>query len=101
MDKYVRVCWPESQKWMVDEYENDIEHGADDCVVFVPEDLYNEVNGNCGMTLVELRSLAFDMANSGKYGEYPYDETFNDAVEEGFSEDGTTWTAKDGTIISI
>ena len=51
--------------------------------------------------LVELRSRAFDMANSGKYGEYPYDETFNDVVEEGFSDDGTSWTALDGTTITI
>lgn len=51
--------------------------------------------------LVRLRERAFDMANSGKYGEYPFDETFNDEVEEGFSDDGTSWTAKDGTTITI
>ena len=51
--------------------------------------------------ITEFRSKAFDMANSGKYGEYPYDETFNDAVEEGFNEDGTEWTAKDGTTITM
>ena len=51
--------------------------------------------------LCELRSLAFDLANSGKHGDYPYDETFNDAVEEGFSDDGTSWTAKDGTTITF
>ena len=51
--------------------------------------------------LTELRSRAFDMANSGKHGDYPYDETFNDAVEEGFSEDGTSWTALDGTTITM
>ena len=41
------------------------------------------------------------MANSGKHGDYPYDDTFNDAVECGFSEDGTEWTALDGTKITI
>ena len=48
-----------------------------------------------------LRSKAFEMANSGKHGRYPLDETFNDAVEEGFSHDGTSWTAKDGTVIGL
>ena len=51
--------------------------------------------------LTELRSRAFDLANSGKHGDYPYDETFNDVVEEGFSDDGTSWTALDGTTITI
>ena len=51
--------------------------------------------------LVSLRERAFDMANSGKHGDYPYDDTFNDEVEEGFSDDGTTWIAKDGTILTI
>lgn len=51
--------------------------------------------------LVNLRSRAFDMANSGKYGEYPFDETFNDEVEKGFKDDGTSWTAKDRTTITI
>ena len=51
--------------------------------------------------LVNLRSKAFDMANSGKYVEYPFDETFNDEVEKGFSDDGTSWTAKNDTIITI
>lgn len=51
--------------------------------------------------LVELRSRAFDIANSGKHGDYPYDDTFNDVVEEGFSDDGTSWTALDGTTITI
>lgn len=44
MDKYVRVDWPESQEWMDEAYEDEIEYGADDCVVFVPEELYNRVN---------------------------------------------------------
>lgn len=51
--------------------------------------------------LIELRSKAFDMANSGKHGEYPYDETFNEEVEKGFNSDGTEWTAKDGTKIKF
>lgn len=51
--------------------------------------------------LVNLRSRAFDMANSGKYGDYPFDETFNDEVEKGFNDDGTSWTAKNGTTITI
>lgn len=51
--------------------------------------------------LTDLRSRAFDMANSGKHGEYPYDETFNCIVEKGFSKDGTKWKAKDGTILTI
>lgn len=41
------------------------------------------------------------MANSGKHGNYPYDDTFNDKVEEGFNEDGTKWKALDGTTITI
>lgn len=51
--------------------------------------------------LTELRSVAFDMANSGKHGEYPYDETFNETVEAGFYLNGNGWTAKDGTNIRI
>ena len=51
--------------------------------------------------LMELRSKAFSMAASGKHGDYPYDESFNDAVEEGFDDDGTGWTARDGTRIEI
>ena len=51
--------------------------------------------------ITELRSRAFDMANSGKHGNYPYDDTFNDKVEEGFNEDGTEWKALDGTTITI
>ena len=51
--------------------------------------------------LTELRSMAYDMANSGRFGKYPTDESFNDEVEDGFSNDGTMWEAKDGTIITI
>ena len=49
--------------------------------------------------LTNLRSRAFDMANSGKHGDYPNDDSFNDEVDNGFSEDGSVWTAKDGTIL--
>lgn len=49
--------------------------------------------------LTALRSEAFDLAASGKVGDYPYDDNFNDVVEEGFSDDGMSWTAKDGTIL--
>lgn len=49
--------------------------------------------------LTELRSEAFDLAASGKVGDYPYDDNFNDVVEEGFSDNGMSWTAKDGTIL--
>lgn len=52
--------------------------------------------------ITELRERAFDMANSGKYGQYPLDtETFNDEVESGFSNGGAVWTALDGTTITI
>ena len=36
---YVRVEWPESQKWMGEEYDGEVEY-ADDMAVFVPEELY-------------------------------------------------------------
>lgn len=49
--------------------------------------------------LTELRSKAFDLAASGKVGDYPYDDNFNDVVEEGFSDNGMSWTAQDGTIL--
>lgn len=51
--------------------------------------------------LTTLREMAFDMANSGKFGEYPHDENFNDVVESGFSENGSVWTAEDGTTITF
>lgn len=44
MDKYVRVDWPESQKW--DELANySDEYGIYMCdmIAFVPEELYNRV----------------------------------------------------------
>lgn len=49
--------------------------------------------------LTLMREIAFDMANSGKYGDYPTDDTFNDTVEEGFNCLGMTWAAQDGTKI--
>lgn len=45
MGLYVRVDWPESQEWMSEEYADEVEYGMDDCVVFVPEELYNKVKG--------------------------------------------------------
>lgn len=41
MEKYVRVDWPESQEWV--NYEG-VELGAEGMHVFVPEELYNQVN---------------------------------------------------------
>lgn len=54
-----------------------------------------------GPILTRFRSRCFDIANAGKHGRYPdgMDE-FNRAVEEGFSDGGMTWTAKDGTVFS-
>jgi len=52
--------------------------------------------------LTEFRSKCFDMANSGKYGEYPLDlEAFNEEVEAGFGVSGETWYANDGTKVTI
>lgn len=51
--------------------------------------------------LTGLRSEAFDLAASGRHGIYPFDDTFNDAVESGFNPDGTVWRAKDDTVLSI
>lgn len=44
MEKYVRVDWPESQEWMDEEYHDDVEYGLNG-VVFVPEELYDQVKG--------------------------------------------------------
>lgn len=38
---YVKVEWPESQKYM--DLEG-VEWGQDGCSLFVPEGLYNEIN---------------------------------------------------------
>lgn len=43
MEKYVRVSWPESQEWMSEEYEDEVEYGSESGVVLVPEELYNRV----------------------------------------------------------
>lgn len=51
--------------------------------------------------LVSLRNHAFGFAASGRHGDYPYDDSFNDKVEEGFSGDGTLWKAGDGTVLRI
>ena len=51
--------------------------------------------------LVAFRSFVFDAANSGKKGQYPTDESFNDAVEDGFGDGGTSWTARNGQTLEI
>lgn len=45
--EYVRVEWPELQKWMTDEFEDDLILAWDNEVTigFVPEELYNRVKG--------------------------------------------------------
>lgn len=56
--------------------------------------------GDTRTVLATLRSKVFDMANSGKYGVYPADiESFNEDVEEGFSDNDMSWEAKDGTVV--
>ena len=42
MEKYIRVDWPESQKWMEFEYAGQGVVLAQDMTAFVPEELYNE-----------------------------------------------------------
>ena len=50
MEKYIRVDWPESQKWMgMDDFPDWLDDGlvifADrDATVLVDEELYNQVN---------------------------------------------------------
>ena len=51
--------------------------------------------------ITRFREKAYEMAASGKHGDYPFDGTFNDEVELGFNDDGTEWTANDGTTITI
>jgi hypothetical protein len=46
--------------------------------------------------IAAFRSYVFDKAGSGYLGRYPTDNTFNDAVEEGFSDDGMTWHSRNG-----
>ena len=68
-----------------------------------PECVLQTFFGTTGDALRNLRSAAFDMANSGKYGIYPVDEIndFNDTVEEGFSDNGMSWESLNGTILKI
>lgn len=51
--------------------------------------------------LLSLREHAFNFAASGHHGDYPYDDTFNDKVEEGFADTGALWMAENGTILRI
>lgn len=51
--------------------------------------------------LGRLRSCAFSVAASGTHGTYRLDGTFAHQVGTGFSPDGETWTAKDGTCLYI
>ena len=46
MEKYVRVDWPESQRWMGEDgvFGVPSEDGWDRFCVFVPEELYNKLN---------------------------------------------------------
>ena len=46
MDKYIRVDWPESQEWMDEKYDGQVIRASDEntIYVFVPEELYNQVN---------------------------------------------------------
>ena len=65
MEKYVRVDWPLSQKWMSEAYEDEVEYGEDDYVVFVPEKLYNENRGYFQITAVhrdDLEASGFDVS---------------------------------------
>ena len=60
-----------------------------------------KIKPNGQKDIVKFHSDCFDIANSGKHGHYPYDmEEFNREVEDGFSDGGLTWTAKDGTLFS-
>lgn len=42
MTKYIKVEWPDSQLFQVEEYENEC-YQCDNMTVFVPEDLYYRV----------------------------------------------------------
>ena len=50
---------------------------------------------------VAFREFVFNKAASGNYGVYPDDDTFNDAVEEGFAENDTVWTSKSGVTFRV
>ena len=54
-----------------------------------------------GHMLSTFREFCFNKASQNDHGEYPYDNTFNDTVEQGFSEDGTCWTAENGITYQI
>lgn len=43
MERYIRVEWPESQEW-VDVEGTIVAWDEDNTYVFVPEELYNQVN---------------------------------------------------------
>ena len=47
MEKYVRVTYPESLKWMDDKYDGQVIQASDELTIytFVPEELYYRVNG--------------------------------------------------------
>lgn len=54
------------------------------------------------IAITAFRSEAFDIAASGKHGDYSIETgKFNDEVEEGFNDDGSLWEAKDGTVVQI
>ena len=59
------------------------------------------VKGDWGSALTALRSVAFDCANSGKYGSYPLDESFNEKVEQGFDDTGASWTSENDIVFRI
>ena len=59
------------------------------------------VKGTLLDAICTLRSEAFNKANSGRCGSYPYDKTFNQAVEEGFAPDGLSWTARCGLTLEL
>lgn len=65
------------------------------------ETVLEETNGIV-IALTTFRSAAFDIAASGKHGDYSTETgKFNDEVEEGFNDDGSLWEAKDGTVVQI
>lgn len=43
MKKYIKVDWPESHEWIFGEFDDEVEFGNEEGVVFVPEKLYNRV----------------------------------------------------------
>ena len=59
------------------------------------------IGGDVSAVLSTLRSQAFLLAISGKHGSYPQDSGLMDAVEKGFSPDGTQWKARDGLVLKV